>query len=177
MTEGHQRVEALYRKFGQLTYQRVLRRLGDQEVAQDVTQDVFKSLLSVADRLEDSERTHRYLFRTTTNAICRVLRHRYRAATLDRALLVEQSEWQEQRDDWLEQRVAQLELRTLEGQLTKEEWELLVYRIVEELPVIEIAAIFGISDRAIRKRWTRLQDKLRGLQDAALHVASKEKGR
>lgn len=158
---ARKRIEELYRTYGQATFHRALRRLGDRDAALDLTQEVFKSLLTVADRLEDSERTHRYLFRTTTHAIYKALRKR--AQDTHQPLLPESAPFElvGELDSGLSQRLAQLDLHSLEQELAREEWELLVYRTLEELTTVEIGEIFGISDRAVRKRWLRLQDKLK----------------
>jgi len=167
MQNKKDQIEQLYRKFGGTIYRRAFRKLGDHEVASDLTQEIFKNLLGVAERLEDSERTHRYLFRCTTNAINRYLGQQKRLNHFyDAAKQIAQIHEDNQNLHGIEQRLAQMDLELLHNELSKDDRELLFYRFYEEMSTKEIAEVFSITDRAIRKRLNKLEQRcIQLLQD------------
>ena len=163
MRAATERVDRLYRQLGAGVYQRIYRRLRDRDVALDLTQEIFKNLMNVADTLEESERAHRYLFRCTTNAIHRYLLQQRSRRTMHDLLSQTVSSPAEARSSWMSQGIAQIELGTLSKHISEDDWELLYYRFFEEYSTKEIGEIFHISDRAVRKRLTSLEHRLRSL--------------
>ena len=135
------------------------REMGDEHLAEDVTQAVFMMLMKRARGLRRYKYLSGWLFlalghcmrETKRRRMLQVLREKEAASM--RSERVEESVWEE---------IAP-ELDAAVGKLGKEDREAVLLRFYEERPLVEVGRALGISEEAARKRVDRALGKLRGL--------------
>lgn len=128
-------------------------RLGQAELAEDITQEAFLRLWENKGYREQGKALQ-YLY-TTARHLCIDEYRRCKAQ-----LLTEEMEEQLTADPGLEPEL-RLGLRQAFRTLMEEEQELLALRYGSEIPVGELAKLLGISRFALRRRITAALEKLR----------------
>jgi RNA polymerase sigma-70 factor (ECF subfamily) len=154
---------ALYRLYLERVYRYLRARVRDDELAADLTQQVFvKALQSLPGYQERGLPFAAWLFRIARNQVVDEGRRRRDIVALD--LLPELASaggWDNPEQASL-RREALDRLRTLVGELSLDERELLALRFAARLSSREIATVVGKREEAVKRRLTRL---LRTLKD------------
>lgn len=145
-----------------------VRMVGDQHLAEDVTQTVFITLSCSAHRLLRRERIAPWLFEVLRRTAANAKRARYRrrlyeqlAATMKPETIITapgQSDWQSILDE-------------LVARLRKKDRELVLMRFYEQKSLADVGRATGVSEDAARKRVERAVDRLRKML-AARGIAS-----
>ena len=131
-------------------------RVRETELAEDLTQDVFMRMFKHLDRLElTSANPLGFLFTSARNAI--IDQHKKKKATSLEALELGDIEDEAARspEDLSSLRLDSALLAEALQTLTEEQQAVLQLRLVEELPVREVAGILGKSEEAIRQTQVR----------------------
>lgn len=160
-------IDRLYRRHNRAVFRLALRYgLGDEAWAEDVTQDVFMTLLDRLPELADHEQLDGWLYRVTSNRCLRRLeRDRFRRHPLVRLLLVGAA----QQEPSLEGRVfARQDLeraRVALGQLPARERVVLGMVHLDGKSQREVAEILGLSkgyvSKLLARATARLEEELR----------------
>lgn len=141
------------KRYMEVVYGRCCRILGDSDAAWDALQDVFASFYEARKERKITEPLA-YLYRSSTNHCLNVLRSKKKTLPL----LLEFLDSGEDSGKRVESRLMVEALLEVIGQ---ESMDLLVYRHVDHMTYEEIAALYGMSDRGIKKRLDRLETKIR----------------
>ncbi|GEM_PF-2183803 len=147
------------RDHGSWLFSAARRQLGDEHLAEDVTQAVFLLLTKRARRLGRYRYVSGWLFLALENCVKHAKRDRARLARREkeaasmRKEAVEEAGWEE---------IAP-ELEEAVGKLGKADREAVLLRFYEQRPLVEVGRALGISEEAARKRVERAVEKLRGM--------------
>jgi RNA polymerase sigma-70 factor (ECF subfamily) len=157
-----QQLDRLYRQHHQAVFRLALRYgLGDEAWAEDVTQDVFLTLLDKLPNLAAHEQLDGWLYRVTCNRCLRKLeRDRFRASSLIRALLFGAAQEQPS----IEHRVfarAELErTRVALGRLPARERVVLGMVHLDGKSQREVCEVLGLSKGYVSKLLARAIERL-----------------
>ena len=139
---------------------------GNQHDAEDLTGEVFRLFFMMQDQLhfETPAALVTWLYRTAKNIWMKTVRHAMRKPPdMDETdLFTNQFDGVEEEKQYQEY-MKQIE-KTLSGS------DLVLFRsiVVERLPYPEVAERLGISEKAMRVRWTRLRQKIRPIVEEML---------
>lgn len=137
----------------------VLRMTGQQELAEDLTQDVFLKLATHAGRLTEDSRVDSWLFTVARNA---VYSHRRRRSLDLESLLEIASRVHNGRCD-VRRTEARSEAQALQAALLRlpiKDREALLLVGAEQLTYAEASSIMDISEVSLRKRVSRARTRL-----------------
>ena len=152
----------LYKVWYTPVFRFVRLRVKDAEIAEDVTQDVFMRMFKHLDRLElTSVNPLGFLFTSARNAI--IDQHKKKKATSLEALELGDIKDESARSPEYESslRLDSSLLAEALQTLTEEQQTVLQLRLVEELPVREVALKLSKSEEAIRQTQVRALRSLR----------------
>ena len=157
---------AIYDRYESKIYSYVYHRVGDPNVAQDLTSQVFLRMLEAIQN-EQAWRSSfsGWLYRIAHNLVVDFYRRRGRtgqSSLEDLGLLVASSEDPLQA---AERTLAGERLRATINLLTEEQAQVVTLRFLEELSVAEVAATMGKSEGAIKALQYRAVVRLRSLLD------------
>lgn len=167
LLEGCRRGDAasyqqLYEKYSGKVYGFARRFLGDDQHAEDVTQEVFLRVFRKLSTFRGEARFSTWLFRVSLNS-CKNKRR-----SLDRDSRFDPDRFQESRRGFEDSPERVLECRNLKGRidealdrLTEGQRSVLLLKAVEELSYREIGEIFGQSENQIRGRLYRARKAFR----------------
>jgi RNA polymerase sigma-70 factor (ECF subfamily) len=141
--------------------------LGDRQLAEDVTQEVYLRVLRAAGRL-DTERDPRPWLRTITANLCRDHWRSFGAKVAKRSVPVDEDpevapplpDGGPTPEDRLVAGDRAARVQAAIAQLPPDLREVVVLRDYEGLDHASIAAIVGASDAAVRKRYSRALARL-----------------
>ena len=165
--------DGLYLLFADRVFRYLLARIGDPDLAEDITAQVFLRLIEKVGIYRIGPRDNvaifsAWLYRLAHNKMVDVLRSHKRTqeSPLEHAAYVESGDTMEDVEDHLDfQRVLQ-SLRVLNDQ----QREVIVLRFVEELSIAETAQIMQKSEGAVKALQHRALETLRRhLQDVGAH--------
>ena len=146
-------------RYGSWLFSAARRRLGDEHLAEDVTQAVFMMLMRQARRLGRYRYVSGWMFLALGYCVKRAKRQqerlvrREKEAASMRKEAVEEAAWEE---------IAP-ELDEAVGKLGKADRDAVLLRFYEQRPLAEVGRALGISEEAARKRVERAVGKLRVL--------------
>ncbi len=146
-------------------------RLGDDDLAQDIVQDVFVRIHDRADQLEDVDRVKGWIHRIAHNAMVDALRRRRPQVDLDDSLAAAPE------PDARLQAAVDDALRTMLGQLGPEDREALVVTELEGRTQRELADRLGLSPSGAKSRVQRARRRLRKLLLDCCHFELDGQGR
>ena len=154
-------LDGLYKKYGPMVYRRCRYLLGSDEEAQDAMQEVFMALAKRRDM--EIEYPSSLLFRIATNVSVSMLRKRKNApAPLCELLMETVSSGDDHARD--------LEVRDLLDRAFSSEKEstrtIAVLHFVDRMTYEEVAGEVGLSVSGVRRRLSKLKEKLQGLEIA-----------
>lgn len=135
-------------------YCRCIRILRDHEQAEDVLQEVMTRYFEAIQEREIHKPLH-YLYRASTNHCLVVLQKRKRALPFESSLLETLGLSHRNHGE------ATRSIVQMQEHFGKEALQLMVYRHLDQMTYQEIAEIYGISDRGVKKRLDRLEEKVR----------------
>ncbi len=154
---SQQAFAALGAKYAGMVFNTALRRTGNRDLAEDVTQAVFIVLARRAGHLRPSGSLGAWLHKTTLNASANALRSESRRRKHERAGA---------RPEAISDPTAGVDLAGAIDQalqrIGRSDREILCRHYLEERPIAEIAQRLGLSSEAARKRVTRALERLRG---------------
>lgn len=139
-------------------YAYALAVLRDPQRAEELVQDVFLLAIEKADVVISSPNPKGWLFRAVKNQ----LRHEYRVRQRMRKLCCSLEALPEQSHPAAPDAYS-LELQALRTQFTPEEWDMLQRAYIRQERIADIAAAYGISYDACRKRLYKLKARARRL--------------
>ncbi|MBY6062776.1 sigma-70 family RNA polymerase sigma factor [Pseudidiomarina sediminum] len=146
------------------TYQSAVQRLllgmcRDQELARDLTQDVFLQVFNKVKQLRDPEAIGGWLKQLTINtALSHFRKPQHQSVDADDpAFELDASDWLSQ-SDWLQQLDS---IEELMAQLEPHEYQLIWLYLVEGYSHEELAEMFAEQPATIRQRYHRALKKLR----------------
>ena len=140
-------------------YSAARRQLGDQHLAQDVTQAVFLMLARRAKRLTTYAYLGGWLFITLKYCVRDAIRHRTRLQQIEQEAAKMRSEIVLNEADWTE--ISPVIDEAVSG-LRQRDREAVLLRFYQQKSLTEVGCALGISEEAARKRVERALDKLRG---------------
>ena len=166
--------DALVRHYGGLVYTGALRRTGDPQLAEEVTQNVFVAIADKAGSLQHHPALTAWVFKTTRFESCKAMRGEYRRKKTQAALARETAPRQDgttanaapppypERDGpgW---RVALPLLDQSLDDLPEADRQIVLQRFFEKRKFKDIAAQSGRSEAACKMRLGRALDKLERL--------------
>lgn len=160
-----QDLEGLYRRYAPIIFRRCLFLLANQEEALDAVQDIFLKLQRKIDGFRGDSGVNSWIYRVTTNHCLSVLRSmKRRREFLGRV----QHEPSETNGQDIEKRLLRRELLALLlANSSKRKVQIFVHMYFDEMTQAEIAAVMGMSERAVRKSLKSLKD-LAGKRSIAL---------
>ncbi len=144
----------IYRRYGPALLRKCERMLGNRPDAEDIVQGIFVDLY----RKGKTDVDLPYLYRAATSRCL----NRIRDSRRRRELLAEHGEVLISAGPGMpEARAISVDLLAqLVGSLDKKSGEILVYRYMDQMTGDEIAALLGVSRRAVTKRLTKIRKAL-----------------
>lgn len=164
-------VEAIWYEFSAVLKRFILKRVGDEQVADDILQEVFIKVHRHLDTLQDDARLESWLYQITRNAIADHYRRRPELAPLDDDMPIEV---QEDEDEL--QRALAVSVRGMMDTLPEQDRMALVLDSLAGVPQAEIGARMGLSVSGAKSRVQRARAKLRGLLFECCHFEFDRRG-
>jgi RNA polymerase sigma factor (sigma-70 family) len=148
-----------YRRHARVVLACAARRLGDAELAADVTSEVFAAALAGSDRFDPARGSARsWLFGILANQVGTALRSRTADSRARRRLGMEPIALAEDQRAWVERLASEQDaalVRRLLAELPERERALLEQRVIGGRDYGRLAIEFGASEPALRKRVSR----------------------
>lgn len=139
-------IETIYLTYGQYIFNYILKRTGEVEVAQDLTQEVFKRMIEGLSRYEDRGwPISAWLFKIANGCVMDYIRRKRRISKLVEVNLVS-SGFEEEVLKWLERQ----EIKNLFHVLTPEQRIVIEMRFYMDLSPSEVAQALGKSTTSVR---------------------------
>ena len=153
-------LSAIYDQYAQKIYVYFYHRLGDRQLAEDLTGDVFVRMVEAADtaRFADTSLSG-WLYRIAHNLLVDYLRRRREEVGLPERLPSQGGD--EDPTAVAERKLAQDRLRQALQTLTEEQRQVIILRFGEGLTAREVAAIMGKRENAIWQLQHRALNNLR----------------
>lgn len=148
----------------------ILKRVGDEQTADDILQNVFIKIHTHLDSLEDESKLQSWVYQIARNAIA----DHYRRAPLTQALDADMPQ-SEDMDDEARAALA-LSVREMVDCLPAEYRDALILDAFEGLDQAEIGARLGISVSGAKSRVQRARAKLRDLMFDCCHFEFDRRG-
>lgn len=154
--------DVLYRRYFEVIFGFVYKRMRDEEATADLTQHIFLKAMTNLKRYRFQGLPFKaWLFTIAANEVNQHFRktQKQRVISLDSVNLREmtaEAEW-DATDENIQQMVAAL------NQLSLEEVQLIEFRFFEKIPFKEVAAIYGITESNAKVRVHRLLKKMKTL--------------
>jgi RNA polymerase sigma-70 factor (ECF subfamily) len=164
-------IEAVWTDFGDTLKRFILARVGDEQAAEDILQDVFLKIHAHIGGLQDEDRLQAWIFRIACNAITDYYRKPQHAAELPDDLPAPIDDGNE-----AERQLAR-SLRLMIELLPAEYRDALLLDAFEGLSQKEIAARLGLSLSGAKSRIQRGRAMLRDLLLACCHFEFDQHGR
>lgn len=148
-----------YRRYARVVLGCAMRRLGDAELAADVTSEVFAAALEASDRFDASRGSARsWLFGILANQVGSAARRRAADVRARRRLGMEPVVLGDDQRAWVEALAVEQDaalLRRVLAELPVSERALLEQRVVDGRTYPQLADELGVSEPAVRKRVSR----------------------
>jgi RNA polymerase sigma-70 factor (ECF subfamily) len=164
-------VEAIWYEFSAVLKRFILKRVGDEQVADDILQEVFIKVHRHLDTLEDDARLESWLYQITRNAITDFYRHSPAFTALD-----DDTPFTEQDDEDELQVALAVSVRGMMDLLPEPDRTALILDSLAGIPQAEIGARMGLSVSGAKSRVQRARAKLRGLLFDCCHFEFDRRG-
>ena len=149
-----------YRENITRVYRYILARVGNKADSEDIAATVFMKALKGSAGYREEGKAVAWVFQIAHNEIVNFYRATKREETIQQFLLIEFNEKSAVFENGFEDLLDEFSV------LTEEERNLLYLRFAGELAFGEIASVFGISEGAVRRRYSRLIQRLRALSNS-----------
>ncbi|RMG13848.1 MAG: sigma-70 family RNA polymerase sigma factor, partial [Planctomycetota bacterium] len=156
----------LYEKYSGKVYGFARRFLGDDQHAEDVTQEVFLKVFRKLSGFRGDARFSTWLFRVTLNS-CRNKRR-----SLERHARFDPQRFRESRSDFegpperlIDHRLLQGRIDRALGKLSEEQRTLLLLKAVNEMSYRQIGALLGQSENQVRGKLYRARKAFRAAME------------
>lgn len=146
--------ESNLRPYLEVVYLRCMQLLQNQDKARDALQEVFARFLESKKKREISNPIG-YLYKTSTNYCLSVLKKEKRFLPMTQELLEYLGEKTHNPAE------ARLNVEKIIKEFGEEQLQLMVYRHIDQMTYQEIAELYGLSDRGIKKRLDQLEKKVK----------------
>lgn len=164
------RVEAVWESLGAKLKRFILKRVGDEQLAEDILQEVFLKIHTNLGSLQDERKLQSWVYQITRNAIADHYRRPQQAQPLEDELFQNSADAVE-----LESALAE-SLREMVDDLPEEYRKALVLDAFEGLSQAEIAERLGISLSGAKSRVQRARAKLRKMLFDCCHFEFDRRG-
>jgi len=162
-TGSREIVGELARRHAALVYSAARRQVGDEHLAEDVTQAVFILLFSKASSIQNPSRLVGWLYKTTRYTACNAMkienRRRYHE---EKAAAEKARQSQNTKDQPRWEEMSPILDRAMAG-LAERDRQSILLRYFEGLSVPEVAGAMEVSEEAAKKRLSRGLGRLRKL--------------
>ena len=142
------------KRYMEAIYIRCYRILGDKELAWDALQEVMTCFYEASKKQRIDKPLH-YLYRSCTHLCIKVLKKERRFIPSLPSELESFMEGSVPKAEW------SLLVSELVNQLEEEELQLLLYRYVDQMTLKEIAALYEMTDRGVKKRIDKVELRVR----------------
>lgn len=164
-------VETIWTDFGDTLKRFILRRVGDEQAAEDILQDVFLKIHAGIAGLNDERRLQSWVYQIARNAIVDFYRKPIYGQELPEELAAPDGD-----GDEVERQLAR-SLRGMVEQLPDEYRQALILTAFEGLTQKEVAERLGLSLSGAKSRVQRGREKLRDLLLECCHLEFDQGGR
>ena len=173
MSAMHTPVESVWAELSDTLKRFILKRVGNEQAAEDILQDVFLKIHAGIADLSDDSRLQGWVYQITRNAIIDFYRKSQPGQELPEDLAAGRVE---DEDDDTERKLAR-SLRGMVEQLPEEYRQAMLLTAFEGLTQKEVAGRLGLSLSGAKSRVQRGRDKLRDLLLDCCHVEFDRRGR
>lgn len=164
-------VEAIWYEFSAVLKRFILKRVGDEQAADDILQEVFVKVHRYLDTLQDDTRLESWLYQITRNAIAD---HFRRSPAL--TPLKDDTPLEAQEDEDEVQLALTVSVRGMMDCLPEQDRTALILDSLAGVPQAEIGARMGLSVSGAKSRVQRARAKLRGLLFDCCHFEFDRRG-
>jgi len=169
----HPPVENVWAEFSDTLKRFILQRVGNEQAAEDILQDVFMKIHAGIAGLSDERRLQGWVYQITRNAIVDFYRKPQPAQDLPEDLVAINGD----DDDSDVERKLALSLRGMVEQLPEEYRQAMILTAFEGLTQKEVADRLGLSLSGAKSRVQRGREKLRDLLLDCCHLEFDRRGR
>ena len=173
MAAMHPPVENVWAEFSDTLKRFILQRVGNEQAAEDILQDVFMKIHAGIAGLSDERRLQGWVYQITRNAIVDFYRKPQPAQDLPEDLVAINGD----DDDSDVERKLALSLRGMVEQLPEEYRQAMILTAFEGLTQKEVADRLGLSLSGAKSRVQRGREKLRDLLLDCCHLEFDRRGR
>ena len=152
-------LQTIYQQYSSSLYGYALALTGSIEDAQDAVQEVFGRISRDSKRFVDVQNVSAYLFAATRNAAYSVLRKRQRSTSLHEAICLDLAVACNTSQKPISATI--ISIRTAFADLSEEQREVLVLKILHQMTFKEIADLVKISINTVAGRYRYGIEKLR----------------
>ena len=162
MQRGDERAaEALYQELVGKTFGFCFNRLGNRQVAEDLTQEIFLKVVEKIDKFDENKGNFPVWFwRLARNTLIDYYREKKELAFSDLGEMAVIPDHAHNPEDIVEQRIQKKHLERFLETLTREEQEVFNLRYVSELSYREIADILEKNEGTLRVSVSRIKRKI-----------------
>ena len=173
MATKHTPVESVWEDFSDTLKRFILKRVGNEQAAEDILQDVFLKIHAGIAGLSDESRLQSWVYQITRNAIVDFYRKPSPGQELPEDLVAMNGDDDESD---VERKLA-YRLRGMVEQLPAEYRQAMIFTVFEGLTQKEVAARLGLSLSGAKSRVQRGREKLRDLLLDCCHLEFDRRGR
>lgn len=157
----HTLFHKLFEEYQDSIFRFVFFRVGNRQIALDITQDVFVRLWGYLSKGGSIDHEQAFLYRIARNAVIDYYK-RSKSLSLDDMLETGFDPQSHMRTDEILKNDDIETIRTLLEELDEESKQIIFLRYTEEKPIEEIAGLFGKTANAMTVRIHRIIKKLQG---------------
>ncbi len=165
-------VETVWTDFGDALKGYILKRVGEEQAAEDILQDVFLKIHGGIAGLSDERRLQGWIYRIARNAVVDYYRRPHAGLELPEDLAAAEDE-----DDYKMERELASSLRAMVEQLPEDYRQALVLTVFEGLTQKEVAERLGLSLSGAKSRVQRARERLRDMLLDCCHFEFDRRGR
>ena len=159
-------LEKLYTLYEQKMYRLAYTIVHNEEQAEDIVQESFIKIFSHIGKVEEAESidTKRWILNIVKNEAIDHYRRNRRNQERDNAMKLRQYPVKNDNvEERLQQMIGEEQVQRIFDKLSMKDKKILCYRLTCEWSTAETADVLGISEEAVRQRFTRAKQKVREL--------------